>query len=101
MIEHIGASIAAGIGYFAGAMVNTWLQRRKLIPQIDDLNAANTDLSDRLSVVTGQLAEANRRYDLRVKRAQDGAKAGVKTKKEKREKEGEPMRIKLPEVVTP
>lgn len=57
-----------------------------------ELHAANTDLRERISIVTGQLADERARLALRVNRAHEGACKAAKTRKA--------LRIKLPGVVT-
>ena len=56
------------------------------------LTSANTDLRERLAIVTGQLADERQRHALRINRAHEGACKAAKTRRTKR--------IQLPDVVT-
>lgn len=61
----------------------------KMAKRADEVVAANEDLRERLSTVTGQLADARERLALRVNRAHEGACKAAKTRKA--------LRIKLPD----
>ena len=85
------AGWSAFFGMACGFIYLAW-RGFKMAKHADDVVAANTDLRERLSVITGQLADARARYDLRINRAHEGACKAAKTRKA--------LRIKLPEVVS-
>ena len=81
------AIIAGGLLAFGAAHVVRCYRMK-----IEQIEAANTDLRDRLSIVAGQLSDERQRHALRVNRAHEGACKAARTRKA--------MRIKLPEVVS-
>ena len=90
--DTIATAITSGAMFALGAALGWYNCRRRLKCIINGREVAIENLRERLSTVTGQLADERARHAMRINRAHEGACKAAKTRKA--------MRIKLPEVVT-